>query len=140
MSGEAFISSESLDQNYSYEIVKVDFIDNLHATCDRIDGIKIDVEGKELSVILGAKKIIKEKQVKFIQIEFNHCQKQNEITLSNFTDILTEFKPYRVLPYGMGLHYIKHYSEYDSNYIHQNIIFINKTIVPTLEKSIKFYS
>ena len=50
-SGEAFISSESLDQNYSYEIVKVDFIDNLHATCDRIDEIKIDVEVKELSVI-----------------------------------------------------------------------------------------
>ena len=137
-SGEAFISNEKLGQNYSYDKVKVDFIDNLHTTSDIIDGIKIDVEGKELSVILGAKKIIKEKKVKFIQIEYNTCQKG--ITLSDFTDVLTEFNPYRVLPYGMGLHKIKHESEYDSNYIHQNIIFINQTIVPTLEKSIKFYS
>lgn len=139
-SGEAFISNENLDQNYSYDKVEVDFIDNLHTTSDIIDGIKIDVEGKELSVILGAKKIIKEKKVKFIQIEYNSCLKQNEITLSDFTDVLTEFNPYRVLPYGMGLHKIKHESEYDSNYIHQNIIFINQTIIPTLEKKIKFYS
>ena len=139
-SGMAFISNENLDQNYSYDKVKVDFIDDLHATSGKIDGIKIDVEGKELSVLLGAKKVIKENYVKFIQIEFNMLQKKNEITLNNFTDILDEFNPYRVLPYNLGLHKINLESEYDSNYIHQNIIFINRTIIPGLKKKMKFYN
>ena len=38
---------------------------------DGIDMLKIDVEGADYDVLLGAEKLLKEKKIKFIQIEFS---------------------------------------------------------------------
>jgi FkbM family methyltransferase len=138
-SGQAKISSINLNNNYKYEKIKVDFIDNLFQKYEKIDGMKIDVEGHELSVINGANKLIAENQFKFIQIEFNTCQLENKNTLFDFISLLEDFIPYRILPSGIGLLKINPASEYDLNYIHQNVIFIRKNMIKDVEKSLKIF-
>lgn len=57
----------------------------------RIDIIKIDVEGADYDVLLGARKLLSEKRIKFIQIEFS-----NHYVLAGrtFEDVVTLVRQY----------------------------------------------
>jgi FkbM family methyltransferase len=50
------------------EVITVDTLDNycFEKTVDRIDFLKIDTEGYELNVLLGAEKLLAEKRISFI--------------------------------------------------------------------------
>jgi len=65
-----------------------------------IDLIKIDVEGYEFEVLLGAKKTIIDNSPKFIQIEFNRHQLIRKHTLLEFGEILSDYTCMQLLPFG----------------------------------------
>jgi len=55
---------------------------------DSIDYLKIDVEGNEKNVLLGAKKIIDSKFAKYIQFEYGDCYSLAETSLNDVIKIL----------------------------------------------------
>ncbi|MGF6093784.1 FkbM family methyltransferase [Pseudomonas sp. 18175] len=71
------------------------------AAIDRIDLLKIDTEGHELAVILGAAEIINERRIQAIHFEFNEMNVISRTYLRDFINALPNYKLYRLLPGGM---------------------------------------
>jgi FkbM family methyltransferase len=96
-------------------------------TVEKIDFMKIDVEGHELEVLKGAAKMISEDKIGIIQFEFNEF---NIISRSFFYDyyrLLPQYKFYRIMPqnklYPMG--------DYTSSleiFRYQNILAIHNSL------------
>ena len=94
------------------EIVTIKTIDNYcQENCiDKIDFLKIDVEGHELSVLKGAKKMILEGNIEAIQFEFGGCNLDSRTFFKDFFLMLnTNYKLYRIVQ--NGLYPIKNYKE-----------------------------
>tara|TARA_R110000803_G_scaffold176107_1_gene238612 strand:+ start:556 stop:1770 length:1215 start_codon:yes stop_codon:yes gene_type:complete len=73
------VLSCSLDEYAAFNFVK------------QIDFIKIDVEGAEWDVIQGAWQILKEKMVKYIQIEYSPHYKLNDYKFKDLIDFVNQF-------------------------------------------------
>jgi FkbM family methyltransferase len=101
---------------------KVQKIDNLKFA-EKVKIIKIDVEGDELKVLKGAKKLIK-KDNPIIILEFNSCHVFSRTFLKDIINILYLYDVYRILPGGKILT-IKDKYETTSYEIfsYQNILF-----------------
>lgn len=67
----------------------------------KIDFLKIDVEGAELSVLKGAKKLLENQNISFIQFEFNEMNAYSRTFFKDFIDILPKHKFYRIMPNGL---------------------------------------
>lgn len=63
---------------------------------EKIDFLKIDTEGHELDIILGAKKLISENRIGIIQFEFNEMNIISRVFLKDFYDALPSYDIYRV--------------------------------------------
>jgi FkbM family methyltransferase len=64
-----------------------------------IDLLKIDVEGYEYRVLLGAKRMLAEQAIKAIQFEFNEMLLLEKRSMEDFINLLgSEFELYRLLP------------------------------------------
>ncbi|MCU7805946.1 MAG: FkbM family methyltransferase [Candidatus Thiodiazotropha sp. (ex Lucinoma borealis)] len=69
---------------------------------DEIDLIKIDVEGFEYEVLKGMKNIIKQKRVKYIQLEYNSHQFYRGHNLADLTKLMPEYEnSYRLSRYKL---------------------------------------
>ena len=68
-----------------------------------IDLIKIDTEGFEHEVLVGAANTLVKYRPKFIQIEFNHHQLFRSQSIYSFSKILKNYKVFQMLPYNHGL-------------------------------------
>lgn len=68
---------------------------------ENIDFLKIDTEGNELMVLQGAKKLIKENRIRFIQFEFNEMNVYSRTFFKDFIDCLPGFSFYRLMPRGL---------------------------------------
>ena len=68
-----------------------------------IDQLKIDTEGFEYEVLLGAKSLISQRRIKFIQLEYNWHQLFRRHTLFNLGLLLKDYDLYQLLPFGKGL-------------------------------------
>lgn len=72
--------------------------------------LKIDVEGHELAVLEGAKNMIDNGLIDFIQFEFGGCNIDSRTFFQDFWYLLHEkYNIYRIIP--TGLYPIKEYSE-----------------------------
>lgn len=58
--------------------------------------MKIDVEGHELEVLKGAKRMIAEKKISVIQFEFNVCNIISRVFLKDFYELLKGYDIYRL--------------------------------------------
>ena len=107
---------------YSFS-VKVKKLDNFKFT-KKIKIIKIDVEGDELNVLLGAKKLIN-KFNPVIVLEFNTCHIFSRTFLKDILSILKYYKVYRILPRGKIISLGDEYnpSEYEI-FSYQNLLFL----------------
>jgi FkbM family methyltransferase len=63
-----------------------------------IDFLKIDTEGTELSVLLGAKKLLKNQKIGCIQFEFNEMNIISRSFFRDFRKVLDNYNLYRLLP------------------------------------------
>ncbi len=66
-----------------------------------IDFLKIDTEGHELQVLQGAKQLINDKKIGFIQFEFNEMNVFSGNFFKDFVNLLPGYSFYRILPHGL---------------------------------------
>jgi FkbM family methyltransferase len=89
-----------------------------------IDLLKIDTEGTEYDVLLGAGKLLKENRIRAIQFEFNKMNVYSRIFFRDFYVLLKNYRFYRMLKDGLVP--IKKYKPITCElFAFQNIIAIN---------------
>lgn len=82
--------------------VKLDSLfDDRVIELQRIDYIKIDVEGHEYQVLLGAQETIKKYKPRFIQIEYNIYNILSGINMYEISKLLSGYTIFQILP-GKG--------------------------------------
>ncbi len=82
------------------KLMKIDdFINKLGI--NTVNLLKIDAEGHEFNILLGAEKSLKNGFFDVIHFEFNEMNIFSKVHLKNFIDILSEYKLFRLLPDGM---------------------------------------
>lgn len=111
--------------SHKVNIVKLDEL--LKDFNKKIDLLKIDTEGNEYNVLLGATSLLK--NINAIHFEFNEMNIISKTTFKDFWDLLNkDFVFFRILPYGKLLP-IKNYSTiYCEIYHYQNIICLKKEV------------
>jgi FkbM family methyltransferase len=67
----------------------------------RIHLLKIDTEGNEFNVLLGARRLIQDGMVDLIQFEFNTMNVVSRVFIADFMSLLSSYDLYRMLPYGL---------------------------------------
>lgn len=88
----------------SFEEVQLYTLDSFCKTNDvsYIDFLKIDVEGNELNVLMGAKEMLKNKKIKQIQFEFGGSQIDARVFFKDIWTLLSpQYHIYRVLKDGI---------------------------------------
>ena len=63
--------------------------------------LKIDTEGNELNVLLGAKRLLKENRIETIQFEFNEMNVMSRVFFRDFLELMPDHTFYRLLPAGL---------------------------------------
>lgn len=92
-----------------------------HRSIDRIDLLKIDVEGHELAVLRGASRMIGEQRVRFIQFEFGGTSIDSRTYFRDFWHLLSpNYTLYRIV--GNGLRRIDAYSEFLEIFVTVNFL------------------
>jgi FkbM family methyltransferase len=67
-----------------------------------IDFLKIDVEGHEYKVLLGAPELLNGRHIKTIQFEIGECNISSRTFLRDFYELLkSNYRIYRILPHGI---------------------------------------
>lgn len=93
-------------------------IDNIHL-------LKIDAEGNEFAILSGAKKLILEEKINFIQFEFGVCNVDSRVFFKDFYYLLNiNYKIFRILNHG--LIEITKYDERNEVFMTTNYIAISK--------------
>jgi len=119
---EKIHNSEAKETNI--EIITIDeFVEENKIV--EISLLKIDTEGNELDVLLGAKKSLGKGLVNIIQFEFNSMNVISRTYLKDFINLLPDYKFYRLLPFELLP--INNYNELNHELFgFQNIIAIKK--------------
>lgn len=79
------------------------FKEHFAGTYDHLDLLKIDTEGYEYEVLMGARETIASMRPTFIQIEYNWHQLFRGHSLFRFAELLPDYRAYQLLPHGSGL-------------------------------------
>ena len=123
--GEASIYNRKYLKNNKkiQEKVKRNRLDNIIVN-QKIDFVKIDVEGNEMKVLYGMEKIIY--NIKVIQIEFGGTWIDSRFFYRDMYDYFKKnnFDLYRIAP--NNLIKIKHYEEIDEYFTFTNFVAVNK--------------
>ncbi len=106
-SGAATLYNKALE-NYTFnknltEQVKIKTLDDIcfKESVGSIDFLKIDVEGHEYKVLLGAQKLLASRNIKFIQFEFGPFNVYSKTYFKYFWDLLSpSYKIYRIIRNG----------------------------------------
>ena len=131
--------------NFNSELKKIDYLKNNKKTIKckistldkfllknkklsfkKIDLIKIDTEGYELEVLIGAKKVIKKFKPKYIQIEYNWHHLFKNVNLFYFSKILTGYQVYKIFPFANQLVKINPEKPEHNYFNYSNLVFIKK--------------
>lgn len=87
-------------QAYPVSAISLDTFCKRH-NIDFISLLKIDVEGGELDVLRGAKRLLHHNQIHHIQFEFNQMHVYQRVFFKDFIDILPQYKLYRLSKHGL---------------------------------------
>ena len=86
--------------SWDVTIITVDDFLQEHAMA-RVDLLKIDTEGNELKVLLGASHAIAERKIDVVQFEFNDMNIASRVFFKDFYTALPGYQFYRMLPDGL---------------------------------------
>jgi FkbM family methyltransferase len=95
-----------------HEEITIDTLDNFCTknNITKIDFLKLDIEGNELNALTGAKRMLKERKIQFIQFEFGGCNIDSRTFFQDFWYLLKDdYRFYRIV--RNGLQPINGYSE-----------------------------
>lgn len=92
----------------------------------RIDLLKIDTEGHELSILKGATNSLQQGIIQTIQFEFNEMNILSGTTFKNFLDLLDGYDLYRLLP-SEKLPLKEYVPIHHELYGYQNIVALHKS-------------
>ena len=99
---------------------------------EEIDLLKIDTEGYENEVLMGAAKTLRNNPPKFVQVEFNHHHLFRSHSLYSLSKLLPTHRTYQLLSFGNGL-VPRDPSLPESNIFHfSNFIFVREDIARKL--------
>lgn len=116
-------------------IISLDsLLDELVEKHKSIDLLKIDTEGYEYEVLVGAQKTISILKPRFIQIEYNWHQLFRLQSLRSIANLIPDYYAYQMLPFGGGL-VLRDLNSPESNIYHySNFVFIRKdSINPAIQ-------
>ena len=115
------------------EEVNMQTLDQLHRNhtklFSKIDFIKIDVEGYEMEVLLGAQNFLEFVRPKFIQIEINWHLLFTKSSLYQIGQLLRDYSCYKILPSGKILHKIDHSHPMNNIFQLSNVLFIRNDFI-----------
>lgn len=112
-------------KEFKVKVITLDDFYNKLLKGKNIDLLKIDVEGFEMSVFKGAKKLIASGNVRLIQFEFNIMNRHSRTFFLDFEKFLKNYTLYRLLPNGL----IRISSDsilFSEIFLYQNILAIQK--------------
>jgi FkbM family methyltransferase len=90
----------------------------------KIELIKVDVEGFELAVLQGARKVIANKRPNYLLVEFNEMNITSRTFLQEIFDELKGYKAERILPGGKTLELNNPYRPWHHEiFAYQNLLF-----------------
>ncbi|MEQ8924874.1 MAG: FkbM family methyltransferase [Fulvivirga sp.] len=106
------------------EEVTISTIDTycLSMNISHINYLKLDVEGFEYNVLLGAANMLAKRQIDFIQFEFGKNNMDQGIFLSDFITLLSGYRIYRIVK--NGIREIKEYNLYHEVFLTTNYLAI----------------
>lgn len=113
----------------SVPVIKLDsYLNRIEKDFDSLDLLKIDTEGFEYEVLLGAQKTIRKLKPKFIQIEYNWHQLFRAQSLRTLASLIPKYRVYQLLPYGNGL-VLRNLDLPESNICHySNFVFVRSDV------------
>jgi FkbM family methyltransferase len=128
--GQAISLSNGLEMSRSFVPVRRldNFLKEFKKVSQRIDLIKIDVEGYEFEVLNGAMETIHKLQPKFIQIEYNFHQLIRGKSLFAIGQLLPGYRVFQMLPHGRRLIERKISDPITNVFIFSNFVFVRPDI------------
>ncbi|HEV7743973.1 MAG TPA: FkbM family methyltransferase [Pyrinomonadaceae bacterium] len=92
---------------------------------ERIEFLKLDVEGHELAVLRGAQRMLRDRRIKMIQFEFGPANIYSRTFFYDFWSLLAEdFELFRIVPNGIVP--IRYYGEHLEVFLTTNYLAIQK--------------
>ena len=83
-------------KRYEVQAIKLDqFL--IDRKIDRVNLLKIDVEGHEFNVLMGACEALRLKKIDLIQFEFNSMNRSSRVYMKDFFEILDGYRLYRLM-------------------------------------------
>jgi FkbM family methyltransferase len=113
------------------DVIKVDTFwkESAPVGFERIDLVKIDTEGYEYEVILGARETIGAMKPKFIQIEYNWHQLFKDSSLYSISMLLPGYQLYKLLPHGSGMVKVDPKQPESNIFRYSNFVFVRDDVV-----------
>jgi FkbM family methyltransferase len=97
---------------------------------NHINFLKLDVEGHELRVLEGARELIANSWIDFIQFEFGGCNIDSRTFFQDFYYLLNpKFRIYRILRNGLAS--IDHYRETLEQFVTTNFLAVGRRVAPS---------
>jgi FkbM family methyltransferase len=116
--GKSNVSSTSV------KVITLDSItDSIKSRYEKVDLLKIDTEGYEYKVLLGAKRFIDELKPSYVQIEFNLHQLFVGNSLKSIASLLPGYRIFQLLPFGNGMVERSPNSPESNIFLYSNFVF-----------------
>jgi len=91
----------AMDKHEKIGVVTIDNFCEVNKI-QRIDFLKLDIEGHEFKALKGAEKMLSSKKIRFIQFEFGGCNIDSKIFLQDFFYLLGDnYELYRIVKDGI---------------------------------------
>ena len=121
----ALASSEEI------EVTSIDYFCEAH-DIRRIDFLKLDVEGHELAILNGARRMLGDDSISIIQFEFGPANIYSRTYFYDFWSMVSEgFDIFRVIPKGIVP--IRYYGEHREIFLTTNYLAIRKALTKPLD-------
>lgn len=112
--------------SYEVDVITLDkFVEENNI--NTINLLKIDTEGNDFNVLLGAKKSLANGKIDIIHFEFNSMNVYSRVYFRDFFELLNNFDLYRLLPNSF-IHIKKYEPIHCEIFAYQNIVAVRKDL------------